>query len=378
MRFICLTLLAFCFLISPELFAQSYTFSILSGDSNKPVAYAHIQVEGTLYGAVSDGDGRCKIQIQSAHSDGRLIISFMGFQSAIVPISDLNPTETNIIHLKESEIQLAEFQVIDIGVSEQEFLKKTIELADKTFDTKNYTGLATYEELIIEDGEPTFNYAMDLLIEAQGFRNAKGKNKYIGNDKAYLMNVNQLEGSQKYSAIRVGNMVGFVFPYGNGEDMEDTYFMRFLRMKNSFEKSLFIDSKMVFTGDWFFEDLYYIGEETFVKVTKESAGSRVSFDIDRNTNHIRSIEVASSFPSDENVMSPYNKGDVDFRVDYFKVEGKSYLKSVEINQLSRIRTDSINLTKLNKGKLVFHRLVDEKPDKKMEINEAFILEKIYK
>lgn len=377
MRFIYLTLLAFCLFVSPEVFSQSYRFSILSGDTNDPVAYAHIQVEGTLYGAVSDGDGRCKIQIQSEHSDGRLIISFMGFQSAIIPISDLNPTEPNIIHLKESEIQLDEFQVIDIGVSAQEFLKKTIELADKTFDTKDYIGLSTYEEVIIEDGEPTFNYAMDVLMEAQGFRNAKGKNKYIGNDKAYLINVNQLEGSQKYSAIRVGNMVGFVFPYGNGEDMEDTYFMRFLTIKNSYERFLFIDSKMVINGDWFFEDLYTIGEEIFVKVTKESAGSRVSFDIDRNTNHIRSIEVVSSFPSDENVMSPYHKGDVDFRVDYFIVEGKSYLKSVEINQLARIATDSVNLTKLNKGKLVFHRLVDDKPDKKMEIDEKFIREKVY-
>lgn len=172
MRFIYLTLLAFCLFVSPEVFSQSYRFSILSGDTNDPVAYAHIQVEGTLYGAVSDGDGRCKIQIQSEHSDGRLIISFMGFQSAIIPISDLNPTEPNIIHLKESEIQLDEFQVIDIGVSAQEFLKKTIELADKTFDTKDYIGLSTYEEVIIEDGEPTFNYAMDVLMEAQGFRNA--------------------------------------------------------------------------------------------------------------------------------------------------------------------------------------------------------------
>lgn len=377
MRKIYKWLLLFGVLVSPEVFAQSYTFSILSGDSNNPIAYAHIQVEGMLYGAVSDRDGRCKIQIQSEHTDGRLIISFMGFQSAIIPISDLKPTEPNIIHLTESEIQLEEFQVIDIGVSAQEFLKKTIELVDKTFDTKDYTGLATYEEEVIEDGEPTFNYAMDVLVEAQGFRSAKGKNRHLGNDKAYLINVNQLVGSQKYSAVNVAEMVEFTFPFNKPAEV-DTYFSRFLVLKNTYEKALFIDSKMVYTGDWFFEDLYTIGEETYVKVTKESAGNRVSFDIDRNTNHIRSIEVISPFKTGRNVMSHYSIGDVDFRVDYFKVEGKSYLKSVEINQLAQIATDSVNFTKLNKGKLVFHRLVDEKPDKKMEITEAFILEKIYK
>ncbi|WP_339754748.1 carboxypeptidase-like regulatory domain-containing protein [Algoriphagus aquimarinus] len=377
MRFIYLTLVTFFFLVSPELFAQSYRFSILSGDTNDPVAYAHIQVEGTLFGAVSDGDGRCKIQIQSAPSDGRLIISFMGYQSAIIPISDLSPTEPNIIHLKESEIQLAEFQVIDIGVSAQEFLKKTIELADKTFDTKDYTGLATYEEQIIEDGEPTFNYAMDVLIEAQGFRKAKGKNKHIGNEKAYLIKVNHLVGSQKYSAVNVAEMIDYTFPFNKAEG-DDIYYTQFLSLKNSYEQGLFIDSKMIYTGDWFFEDLYSIGEDTFVKVTKESAGSRVSFDIDRNTNHIRSIEVISPYKADGNLMLSYVRGDVNFRVDYFKVEGRSYLKSVEINKNSRIETDSINLTKLIKGKLVFHHMVDEKPDKKMEITEAFILEKIYK
>lgn len=377
MRAIFLYLLAFGLLIGPELFAQSFTFSLLSSEGNKPIAFAHLQVKGTLYGGLSDIDGRCKIQIESEDLDGQLIISYMGFESLTIPIAELKRDELNLIHLKEGEIQLAEFKVIDIGMTPQEFLQKTINLADKTFDTKHYTGLATYEEEVVEDGKPTFNYAMDVQIEAQGFRNAKGKNRHIGNDKAYLLNVNQIEGSQKYSAVRVGKMVGFAFPYGD-EDMEDSYFTRFLMMKNSFEKSLFIDSKMVFTGDWFFEDLYTIGEETYVKVTKESADSRVSFDIDRNTNHIRSIEVISPFRTGRNVMSSYLTGDVDFRVDYFKVEGKSYLKSVVINQLAQIITDSVNLTKLNKGKLVFHRLVDEKPDKEMEINEEFIREKIYK
>ncbi|MFC5625557.1 carboxypeptidase-like regulatory domain-containing protein [Algoriphagus winogradskyi] len=367
----------FGLLTNQKLFAQTYSFSILAGETNSPIAYAHIQVEGTLYGAVSDGDGRCKIQIQAKDLDGQLIISYMGFQSLSIPIAELKRDEPNFIQLKESEIQLAEFKVIDIGVSPQEFLQQTIDLADKTFYTKDYTGLATYEEQIIEDDEPNFNYSMEVLIEAQGFRTAKGKNKYVGNDKAYLINVSQLWGSQKYSLISVAELIQFTFPFDKPEG-DDTYFTQFFTLKNTFEKALFIDSKMVFTGDWFFEDLYSISEEIFVKVTKVSAGSRVSFEIDRNTYHIRSIEVISPYKDDGNLMRSYTRGDVNFRIDYFKVEGKSYLKSVEIVKQSSIKSDSVNLTKQNRGKLVFHRLVDEKPDKKMEIDEQFIREKIYK
>ncbi|WP_425637707.1 carboxypeptidase-like regulatory domain-containing protein [Algoriphagus yeomjeoni] len=376
MRESCIWLFLIGLFVSPEIFGQSFSFNILSNGTNNPIAYAHVQVEGTLNGAVSGVDGRCEIRIQPENSGGRLIISFIGFQSAIIPISELNSNQTNQILLKESEIQLYEFNVIDIGISPQEFLRNTIDLADITFYTKDYIGLATYEEEVIEDEEATFAYAMDILMEAQGFRSAKGKNKHIGNDKAYLIKVNELKGNQKYSLITVAEMVRFTFPFGKPEG-DDTYFTQFLTLKNTFEKALFIDSKMVFTGDWFFEDLYSIGEETFVKVTKESDGYKVSFDIDRNTNHIRSIEVVSPYKEEGNLMQSYTRGNVSFRVDYFKIEGRSYLKSVEIIKQSSIKSDAVNLTKQNRGKLVFHRLVDEKPDKKMEIDEQFIRERIY-
>lgn len=376
-RSIYISLLAFGLLASPTLFAQTYTFSILAGETNNPIAYAHIQVEGTLYGAVSDGDGRCKIQIQPEDSEGRLVVSFMGFQSAIIPIPTLKPKEPNVIRLQESEIQLAEFQVIDIGMSPQEFLQKTIELADKTFYTKDYTGLATYEEEIVEDGEATFAYSMDILMEAQGVRSAKGKNKYIGNDEAYLIKVNELAGSQKYSALNVAEMIGYTFPFDKPKG-EDIYFTKFLTIKNNYERFLFIDPNMILKEGWFFEDLYAIDNETYVKVTHESGGFRVSFDIDRNTFHIRSIELIAPSRNGRNKMSPYARGDIDFRIDYFKIDGKSYLKSVAINHFGRIVTDKVIGTKQSNGKLVFHRLVEEKPDKNMKIDEEFIGEKIYK
>lgn len=377
MRATFLFLLAFTLLMNPDLFAQSFSFSVRSSEGNRPIAFAHLQVKGTLYGGLSDINGRCKIQIEAEDLDGQLIISYMGFESLTIPIAELKRDEPNLIQLKEAEIQLAEFKVIDIGVSPQEFLQQTIDLADKTFYTKDYTGLATYEEQIMEDGDPTFNYSMEVLIEAQGFRSATGKNRHIANDEVYLIKVNQLDGIQKYSLISVAEMVHFTFPFGKPEG-DDIYFTQFLTLKNTFEKALFIDSNMVLTGDWFFEDLYSIGEETFVKITKESDGYKVSFDIDRNTNHIRSIEVISPYKENGDLMLAYTRGNVNFRVDYFKVEGRSYLKSVEIVKHSSIESDSVNLTKQNTGKLVFHRLVDQKPDKKMEIDEEFIRKQIYK
>ncbi|MFT5617189.1 MAG: hypothetical protein ACI85I_000405 [Arenicella sp.] len=128
----------------------------LFNNDRKPVASAHLVVEGTSVGTLSNGDGFFELKIPKQHCTSNLIISHVGYQSVSYQISCKN--ETNLVfNLIESSTQLDSLNIGDI--SAKQVVRNAIENLEKNHEVKTitYTIFGRLEEKI--DGE------LDLLRE---------------------------------------------------------------------------------------------------------------------------------------------------------------------------------------------------------------------
>lgn len=354
--------------------AQTFTFAVKRAADAEPVSYAHIQISNSLQGVVTNSNGLGTLTVPSKYSDDEVKISFMGYEVKVLQINQLKSDQINEVLLEENDIELSGVSVVDIGISPFDFFLKTMEMVDKTFYTKSYTGLASYSEQMIEDGEPTFNYEIEVLYDAQGFRKATGKNRFTNNDDLYFEKLLNVEGEQKYSYARVGELVGFDFPYGPPEWQHDSYIIEFLSRKNWLEKNILYEPKTDKIEGWIFEDLLEVDGEKFVKLAKRGSRSEIIYWVNIKSYSITSIEVKMTKDSNSqrNVMGYYRNGDVDIRIDYFLVDGLSYVKQVEIDEFKRVGISPELGSKRVKAKLVFHEHTSEKPDKKTKLDYYFI------
>ncbi|SIS49026.1 carboxypeptidase-like regulatory domain-containing protein [Belliella pelovolcani] len=353
---------------------QTYTFAVKRAADAAPVSYAHIQIGNSLQGVVTNVDGMGSLTIPSKYSDEEIKVSFMGYEVKTLQISQLKRDQINEVLLEENDIELSGVSVVDIGISPSDFYLKTMEMVEKTFYTKSYTGLASYSERVIEDGEPTFNYEMEILYDAQGFRRATGKNQFVNNDDVYFKKLINVDGEQKYSYAKAGELVGFDFQFGPPDQQHDAFIDEFLSKKNWFERLTLYMPEINATSNWIFEDLLEKDGEKFVKLARRGSQSEIVYLVNIDSYHVNSIQAKIlKVPSTHrNVMEFYLNGELDFRIDYFKVDGLSYVKQVEIIELKRIGNSPELGTKMIKGKLVFQEHTNEKPDKKKKVGIDFI------
>ncbi|GAB2623000.1 carboxypeptidase-like regulatory domain-containing protein [Belliella aquatica] len=354
--------------------AQTFIFAVKRAADAEPVSYAHIQISNTLQGVVTNSNGLGTLTVPSKYSDDEVKISFMGYEVKVLQIKQLKSDQINEVLLEENDMELSGVSVVDIGISPSDFYLKTMEMVDITFYTKSYTGLASYSEQVIEDGDPTFNYEMEVLYDAQGFRKATGKNRFTNNDDVYFKKLNNLEGEQKYSHESVGDLLNFDFLNGRLGLTHDTYLYSFMINKNGIEKRLLYEPDIEKVSNWSFEDLQELDGEKFVKLVKKGTNGHVIYWVNINTYQIKTIErkIIRNTSEFTHQVHGYAKGDIDLRIDYFLVDGLSYVKQVEINEFKRVGISPELGSKRVKAKLVFHEHTNEKPDKKKKVGIDFI------
>jgi hypothetical protein len=355
--------------------AQTFSFEIMDKDTRQPVSFAHIQLENELIGTVTDLNGRGTITIAEQFRDKPIVISFVGYSTLFLSIRQLEISKTNRYYLEVSPTELDEIQVIDIGMSPTDFINKALGQIEETFEVNKYRSVGNYQEQIIEDGDSTFSYDINLMIESEGFRDAMRKNKFVENDQAYLMKIHSKTGQQKYNLLMAAKMIGFELPYGGGGIEEDSFISDFFVFKNAIEQRAFIVNREVSSSDWYFEKLEHQDERTIIKLTNSGAsGYFFSYWIDRNSFEINSIEGFIPFDTTKNSspMASYHPGSIGFRIDYFQIEGLSYLKQLVIERESLIGTNPILGRKFIYGRLLIDNLTDQKVDKKAKIDYKFV------
>ncbi|WP_422861089.1 carboxypeptidase-like regulatory domain-containing protein [Flagellimonas sp. W118] len=92
-----------------EKFTQ-YKGEVTDASSNKPLVFATLSVEGTNISTITNTEGSFQLKIPNTMTDGTVVVSFLGYKSKSIPISQLKPNR-NKISLVISVTELTEVNI---------------------------------------------------------------------------------------------------------------------------------------------------------------------------------------------------------------------------------------------------------------------------
>jgi len=73
---------------------------VINAETNQPVSYTNIGLEGTLYGTASDDEGNFELKIPEDLASKNIFFSAVGFQNRQFPVSELSGKEFSVIKLR--------------------------------------------------------------------------------------------------------------------------------------------------------------------------------------------------------------------------------------------------------------------------------------
>jgi len=96
--------------IIPQLSYKKIKGRIINKNNKKALAYASVGLRGKAIGTISNVDGEFLLNLQAKHFNDTLVISFIGFKNAEIPLSQLTNLELEI-ELDEDYISLQEIVI---------------------------------------------------------------------------------------------------------------------------------------------------------------------------------------------------------------------------------------------------------------------------
>lgn len=155
------------------------TGTVTDAKTGEPVAYASVQLKGTVTGAATDLNGKYAI---SAPSNGTLIFSFIGYTMVEVPVN--GRTVVNVA-LAQDAVQLEDVLVVAYGTTKKESFTGSAEVikSDKIEKrtvsnvTKAVEGLATGVQVTSGSGQP--GASSSIVIRGYGSINASTSPLYV-------------------------------------------------------------------------------------------------------------------------------------------------------------------------------------------------------
>ncbi|MGE0932092.1 carboxypeptidase-like regulatory domain-containing protein [Peijinzhouia sedimentorum] len=338
-----------------------YVFHIRDQNGNV-LPFVHLQVENTLKGAVADADGYASIRLADSFLNYPLLISHVGYETKILQFETLSTQQINDVILVPSEKELENINVIDIGISPNDFMKMVAENLEANFYGKSYEALGYYQEKTFENKELSLEIEAKLLLEAEGLNKMFGKNKHMSNDNAYLVNLKEAKGEQKYNAVyEVGQST---YPDSKHEFIVDSFLEWLLVDKAGLERQFIFNSEDLWNKiNWRFIKLDEISDKKYVLIrddrSSEAENRLLEYWVDiedfkiRQINFIGKREYASKKENDAEDLPKRLAKKLEKRknssstekekyilnaiskitLNYFDVDNLLYLKKVDIEQI---------------------------------------------
>ncbi len=136
---------AFAFQDSTVDFNQ-YSGEVVDESTNKPLVFATLTVEGTNISTITNTEGNFLLKVPKNSTSKNVIVSFLGYKTKSVPLSDLQP-ENNKISLTVSVTQLSEIN-INAPRDAMALVKETMAKRDENYFGDPALMTAFYRETI--------------------------------------------------------------------------------------------------------------------------------------------------------------------------------------------------------------------------------------
>ncbi len=368
-----------------------YVFQIKDQNGNA-LSFVHLQVENTLKGAVADADGIASIRLSDSFLNYPLLISHVGYETKILQFETLSTKQINDVILVPSEKELDNINVIDIGISPNDFMKMVAENLEANFYGKSYEALGYYEQETFENKTLNLEIEAELLLEVEGLNKMFGRNRYIKNDNVYPVKILKSEGEQQFNTTY--KVIQSARPDEDNDFRVDSYVDAVLYEKAGLEREFIFNpidrwEKM----SWRFISLEKIGDKKYIQVRDDRSSEANNWlleywiDIDdfkiRQINAIWKRDLTSIKPTStdglpkglakkiEKLRKDAPKEKENIRLDsktfltlnYFEVDNLLYLKKIDFKNISNFLLGEEEVNKAHQGSFTVEEL-DPKISKK--------------
>jgi len=151
---------------------------VINADSNEPISYTNIGIEGTLHGTASDGEGNFELKITEEFVSKNIYFSAVGYKNLIFPVKNLFEKEFNVVKLKSQS-----YDIDDVDVAAQNkvlirILRMASENIPYNFIRGPYNLTASYTNEMKIDNSTTKQNVEVLIYDKTGYANPSKKNAY--------------------------------------------------------------------------------------------------------------------------------------------------------------------------------------------------------
>lgn len=154
----CLTIFSWTTTLSQETYF-TLTGEITDAQTTEPLGYANVTVIGKAIGITSNSNGGFEFHIPTSYSKDTLAISFIGYKTYKICLSDLSSTNQIKIKLEQSTLELAEVIISYKPYTVYSLLDDVISNYEKNYGTKPYEMNGFYRE--IRQTNEKYGYLME-------------------------------------------------------------------------------------------------------------------------------------------------------------------------------------------------------------------------
>lgn len=332
----CLYIMVFL-LIQPSLIAQDesstdfneYKGMIVDGKTKKPLEYASVSVSNSNVSTISNLDGVFLLKVPAALQNEKVIITYLGYQNKMIPLSSFGTGEMNI-SMEESFEKLPDVNLVE--ADPVSVLKKVIARKKSNSYSEPVIEKAFYRESIKK--RRTYASLSEAVVDV--YKQQRGTQ----GDYVVLNKSRKSTDYRKIDTLVIKLQGG---PYNNlSMDMirnENLFFTPdiFEIYKFTFDKMINIDNRNVYVIDFvqrpsiiepFYQGKLYIDTDTFALV-------KTVFSL-----NLRNLEKAKKFfvkkkPQNADVIPI----DTKYIVDYKQINGKWHYSYSRIELSFKINWD---------------------------------------
>lgn len=139
--------------------AQNLSGRLLD-DNQKPIPYAHLQLDQSSYGTITNDSGFFYLPIKNGYEN--LNISSIGYESLSIPIENLSFDGMQTFNLKNSRISMEEVLVKGTFDSASWYVEKAIKNIRKNYPKRKHSQIAFYRESTIRD--TSYSRMLDAIV----------------------------------------------------------------------------------------------------------------------------------------------------------------------------------------------------------------------
>ena len=141
--------------------AQSIISGKIVDPNNEPISFAHIRLENTNIGTISNDIGLFKLVVNIENKNNRLIISSLGYKTEKITLSD----EYQTITLTEDVTQLNEVVIVSKDYA-KELIEKAINAIPNNYPTSDERHTGFFRETTTWENEKQPIYINEAVIDA--------------------------------------------------------------------------------------------------------------------------------------------------------------------------------------------------------------------